>query len=84
MIKHLKNIILEKEDLGVCNYEKKDYIVYHGSLERGFEVHRFTKTSYIELDDGTRITGSLGLEEGMHSKTIVYSKRSKIALGVAD
>lgn len=68
---------------GWTDYAKKDYVVFDGSslVENGFNVHKFTRSSHIILPDGTRLTGSLGLEDGEHHGRIVYSKRTKIALG---
>ena len=63
---------------GWLDYIKKDYLVYTGN----FEVTRYTRKSYITLDDGTRLKGALGLSEGHHNDIIVYSKRTKIALGI--
>lgn len=65
------------------DYIKKDYVVYEGNLfvERSF-TYKFSRTSSITLDDGTELTGALGLDEGQHNGKIIYSKRSKIALEI--
>ncbi|MBE6671989.1 MAG: hypothetical protein E7599_00505 [Ruminococcaceae bacterium] len=62
---------------GWTDYIKKDYVVYEGS----FVVDRYTRGSHINLEDGTRLTGALDLGEGEHTGRIVYSRRTKIALG---
>ena len=68
---------------GWTDYIKKDYVIYEGNsvLENGFNVKRYTRSSYITLADGTRLTGSLGLDDGEYKGRIVYAKRTKIALG---
>lgn len=68
---------------GWTDYIQKDYVVFDGSslVENGFYVHKFTSSSRIILADGTKLTGSLGLEDGEHHGRIVYSKRTKIASG---
>ena len=63
---------------GWMDYIKKDYIVHKGNLS----VSRYTRISTITLEDGTMLSGSLGLEEGQHNLKIVYSKRTKLALWV--
>lgn len=69
---------------GWTDYIKKDYIVYNGNLsvECSIYVHKYLRTSTITLEDGTVLTGALGLEEGQHNKRIVYSKRTEIALWI--
>ncbi|MBQ8383153.1 MAG: hypothetical protein IJX47_08120 [Clostridia bacterium] len=62
---------------GWTDYFVKDYVVYEGE----FEVVRQTRNNRIILEDGTRISGSLGLSDGEHSGQVVYTKRSEIALG---
>lgn len=71
---------------GWTDYIKKDYIAYGGqlSVENSIYVHRYLRTSTITLEDGTVLTGSLGLEDGKYSKRIVYSKRTKIALWIEE
>ena len=69
---------------GWSDYINKDYVVYDGTLsvENSIYVHKFLRTSTITLEDGTVLTGSLGLEEGQHNIKIVYSKRTEIALWI--
>ena len=62
------------------DYVKKDYVVYDGDVE----VEHYRRHYYTYLDDGTTLTGSLGLSEGKHNVTIVYSKRTEIALDILD
>ncbi len=62
------------------DYIKKDYVIYEGDVE----VEHYRRHYYIYLDDGTTLTGSLGLSEGEHNVTIVYSKRTEIALDILD
>lgn len=63
---------------GWTDYILKDYEIYDGE----FEVVRYTRRNYIIFEDGTSISGSLGMERGTYNRKIVYSSRSKIALGV--
>ena len=67
---------------GWVDYIKKDYVVIGGDLAREYDVHRTIRYSTITLEDGTVLTGSLGLSEGKHSYAIVYSRRTKYLLGV--
>ncbi len=73
-------------DLALCvipgwsDYLTKDYVVYDGE----FEVVSYTRKHYIILEDGTRISGSLGLSDGEHNGQVVYTKRTEIALGVKE
>ncbi len=66
------------------DYAVKDYAVYTG----GFEIHRVTgykfRRTYIVLDDGTQITGTAGLDADATHGTVVYAKRSKVALGAVE
>ena len=65
---------------GWTDYIKKDYVVYEGTVT----VEHYRRHYYTYLDDGTCLTGGLGLDEGEHYKTIVYSKRTEIALDILD
>ena len=65
---------------GWTDYIKKDYVVYEGTVTVDYYRRRY----YTYLDDGTCLTGGLGLDEGEHYKTIVYSKRTEIALDILD
>jgi len=67
---------------GWTDYVKKDYVVYGGDLDLEYTVHRYIKSSTITLEDGTVLSGIFGLDEGKHFETIVYSKRTKIVLGI--
>ena len=67
---------------GWTDYIKKDYIVYGGDLNVEYEVHRHIRSSSIILEDGTVLSGGFGLDEGKHSETIVYAKRTKIVIGI--
>lgn len=67
---------------GWTDYVKKDYVVYEGTVTVTREYYR--RHSYTYLDDGTCLTGRLGLDEGEHNVTIVYSKRTEIALDIID
>ena len=62
---------------GWTDFVKKDYVVYEGE----FEVYNYTREHYIILGDGTRLKGALGLDSGVYTDKIVYSPRSKFALG---
>lgn len=65
---------------GWTDYIKKDYVVYEGEIK----VEYYRRHYYTYLDDGTCLTGGLGLDEGDHNKTIVYSKRTDIALDILE
>ncbi len=65
---------------GWTDFIKKDYAVYSGDLR----VEHYRRHWYTYLDDGTCITGSFGLSEGEHNETVVYSKRTEIALDILD
>ena len=67
---------------GWTDYVKKDYIVYGGDLCVEYEVHRHIRSSTIILEDGTVLTGVFGLDDGKHTETIVYSRRTKIVIGI--
>ena len=67
---------------GWTDYVKKDYVVYGGDLSVEYEVHRYIKSSTITLKDGTILTGVFGLDEGTHTEAIVYSRRTKIVIGI--
>lgn len=69
---------------GWIDYIAKDYVVYEGEFEVEFEVVRQTGNHAIILEDGTRISGSLGLSDGEHNGQVVYTKRTEIALGVKE
>ena len=62
---------------GWTDYACKDYVVYEGT----FTVDRAGKHTYLILEDGTRLLGGIGLEEGTHEGQVVYTKRTKITLG---
>ena len=62
---------------GWTDYAKKDYVVYEGATG----VYRSGKYSYIKLEDGTVIDGRAGLSYEDKYGTVVYSRRTKIALG---
>ena len=69
---------------GWTDYAKKDYVVYEGEIEvnRGaIGAYRGGKYSYIKLEDGTVIDGRAGLSYEDKYGTVVYSRRTKIALG---
>ena len=61
----------------MLDYCKKDYLVYTGTIQ----VHDDLKRPYIELEDGTKISGAAGLTEEDTFATVVYAKRSKLTLG---
>lgn len=63
---------------GWTDYILKDYEIYEGE----FEVVRYIRISYIIFEDGTRVSGGLGMEDGTYNRKIVYSSRTKMALGV--
>ena len=67
---------------GWTDYVKKDYVVYGGDLSVEYEVHRYIRSSTIILEDGTILTGAFGLDDGKHTETIVYSRRTKIVIGI--
>lgn len=62
---------------GWVDYSRKDYIVYEGE----FECFSGGKNSYILLDDGTKLDGRCGLSSGEYYGRIVYSRRTRRALG---
>lgn len=67
---------------GWTDYVKKDYQVYTGRVEVEFRHGgRYSRSSYIRFEDGTTVSGTLGLGAGEHYEKIVYSKRTEIALG---
>ena len=55
----------------------KDYVVYTGEIK----VCDNFKRPYIELEDGTIVRGGTELTEEDTYGTVIYAKRSKIALG---
>ena len=61
----------------VTDHIVKDYVVYTGEIK----VYDNFKRPYIELEDGTIVRGGTSLSEEDTYGTVVYSKRSKIALG---
>lgn len=65
---------------GWTDYIKKDYVVYEGDIR----VEQYRRHRYTFLDDGTYLRGGLGLSEGEHNKSIVYSRRTEIALDIID
>lgn len=67
---------------GWTDYIKKDYVVYGGETATEYDVQRYVRTSTVTLDDGTVLTGPFGLDQGKHNERIVYSKRTKIVLGI--
>lgn len=67
---------------GWVDYIKKDYIVYGGDMTVEYEVHRYIRSSTITLEDGTVLSGVFYLDEGTHGETIVYSRRTKIVVGI--
>ena len=62
---------------GWIDYAEKDYVVYTGSIE----VRRSGRTSYIRLEDGTELDGHACFNWEDTNGTVVYAKRSKIAIG---
>ena len=62
---------------GWTDYACKDYVVYEGT----FTVKRSLRHAYLYLEDGTRLQGAIGLEEGTYEGQVVYTKRTKITLG---
>ena len=61
----------------VTDHVVKDYVVYTGEIK----VCDNFKRPYIELEDGTIVRGGTELTEEDTYGTVVYAKRSKIALG---
>ncbi|MBQ7968545.1 MAG: hypothetical protein IJ292_01850 [Clostridia bacterium] len=61
----------------VTDHVVKDYVVYTGEIK----VCDNFKSPYIELEDGTIVRGGTNLTEEDTYGTVVYSRRSKIALG---
>ena len=61
----------------VTDHIVKDYVVYTGEIK----VCDNFKRPYIELEDGTVVSGGTILSEEDTYGTVVYAKRSKIALG---
>lgn len=62
---------------GWTDYARKDYAVYEGSFTCEFRE----KNMCVVLDDGTVLTGGIGIAEGTYYGKIVYAKRMKITLG---
>ena len=63
---------------GWTDYIKKDYVVYSGEMKVVDDI----RSSRIILQDGTVISGGFWLDEGKHCETIVYSKRTKVLVGI--
>ena len=61
----------------VTDHIVKDYVVYTGEIK----VCDNFKRPYIEFEDGTIVRGGTILSEEDTYGTVVYAKRSKIALG---
>jgi len=61
----------------VTDHVVKDYVVYTGEIK----VCDNFKRPYIELEDGTIVRGGTELTEEDTYGTVIYAKRSKIALG---
>ena len=61
----------------VTDHIVKDYVVYTGEIK----VYDIYMRPYIELEDGTLLQGATILSEEDTYGTVVYAKRSKIALG---
>ena len=61
----------------VTDHIVKDYVVYTGEIKVCDKFNR----PYIELEDGTIVRGGTELTEEDTYGTVVYAKRSKIALG---
>ena len=61
----------------VTDHVVKDYVVYTGEIKVCDNFRR----PYIELEDGTIIRGGTELTEEDSYGTVIYAKRSKIALG---
>ena len=61
----------------VTDHIVKDYVVYTGEIK----VCDDFKRPYIELEDGTIVRGGTELTEEDTYGTVIYAKRSKIALG---
>ena len=61
----------------VTDHIVKDYVVYTGEIK----VCDNFKRPYIELEDGTIVRGGTVLSEEDTYGTVVYAKRSKIAIG---
>lgn len=61
----------------ITDHIVKDYVVYTGEIK----VCDNFKRPYIELEDGTIVRGGTILSEEDTYGTVVYAKRSKIALG---
>ena len=61
----------------VTDHIVKDYVVYTGEIK----VCDNFKRPYIELEDGTIVRGGTELTEEDTYGTVIYAKRSKIALG---
>lgn len=61
----------------VTDHIVKDYVVYTGEIKVCDNFNR----PYIELEDGTIVRGGTELTEEDTYGTVIYAKRSKIALG---
>ena len=61
----------------LTDHAVKDYVVYTGEIK----VCDNFKRPYIELEDGTIVRGGTELTEEDTYGTVIYAKRSKIALG---
>jgi len=61
----------------VTDHIVKDYVVYTGEIK----VYDYLRRPYIKLEDGTIIRGGTNLTDEDTYGTVVYSRRSEIALG---
>ena len=67
---------------GWQDYCSKDYFVYSGDFTNHVYTHK--EKDYTDLDDGTQLLGTKRSEEGKHTGTVIYSKRTKIFLGAKE
>ena len=62
---------------GWIDYAKKDYVEYVGE----FECESKSGSKFTYLPDGTKLSGTAGLESGEYYGRIVYGKRSGVTVG---
>lgn len=62
---------------GWIDYAKKDYVEYVGE----FECESKSGSKFTYLSDGTKLSGTAGLESGEYYGRIVYGKRSGVTVG---
>jgi len=65
----------------LIDYIKKDYVVYSGNFTVEISYNGRFISEEITLEDGTTLEGTAGLHGDDTCGTVIYAKRSKMALG---